>query len=156
MKERKDILLTGLWLERWNKGVVALSTIPRRLHRSNSRHGVSRMSSIKGHTLSSLIPLRFFKSEGEILRVRREDCTRVSEPVKWIDGSKRSGEGTVNSPARNIRKLPLVMAAHRAVSSSHLGMIKAWISEWMSNGIKRHLLFRCRRMFAFDTTQGLF
>ena len=41
-------------------------------HRSNSRDGVSRMSSIKGYTLSSLILLRFFKSEGEILRVRRE------------------------------------------------------------------------------------
>ena len=83
------------------------------------------MSSIKGHTLSSLIRLRFFKSEGEILRVSREECTRVSEQVKLIDGSKRSREGTVNSPTPRIRKLPAVMAAHRAVSSSHVGMIKA-------------------------------
>ena len=41
------------------------------LHSATSLDGASRMSSIKGQTLSSLTRLRFYKSEGEILRVRR-------------------------------------------------------------------------------------
>ena len=40
------------------------------------------MSSIKGQTLPSLIRLRFYKSEGEVLRARRKECKRVSEQVK--------------------------------------------------------------------------
>ena len=40
------------------------------------------MSSIKGQTLPSLIRLRFYKSEGEVLRARRKECKGVSEQVK--------------------------------------------------------------------------
>ena len=52
------------------------------LHSPTSTDGASRMSSIKGQNLSSLIRLRFYKSEGEILRSRREECKRASEQVR--------------------------------------------------------------------------
>ena len=52
------------------------------LHSATSLDGASQMSSIKGQTLSSLIRLRFYKSEGEILRVRREEYKRASEQVR--------------------------------------------------------------------------
>ena len=51
-------------------------------HSATSTNGVARMSSIKGQTLPSLIRLRFYKSEGEVLRARRKECKRVSEQVK--------------------------------------------------------------------------
>ena len=51
-------------------------------HSATSTDGASRMSSIKGQTLPSLIRLRFYKSEGEVLRARRKECKRVSEQVK--------------------------------------------------------------------------
>ena len=51
-------------------------------HSATSTDGVARMSSIKGQTLPSLIRLRFYKSEGEVLRARRKECKRVSEQVK--------------------------------------------------------------------------
>ena len=51
-------------------------------HSATSTVGVSRMSSIKGQTLLSLIRLRFYKSVGEILRARREECKRASEQVR--------------------------------------------------------------------------
>ena len=82
------------------------------------------MSSIKGETLSSLLRFRFLKSKGEILCARSRGMKPASEQVRLIDGSKRSREGTVNSSARSIRKLPAVMATHRTVPSSHVGMIK--------------------------------
>ena len=116
------------------------------LHSATSTDGASRMSSIKGQILSSLIRLRFYESEGEILRARREECKRASEQVRWIDGSKRSRERTVNSPALSIRKWPAVMAAHRTVSSSHVAMIKAWISERMSN-VSGIVSFGAEKMF---------
>ena len=52
------------------------------LHSATSTDRASRMSSIKGQILSSLIRLRFYKSEGEILRVRREEYKRASEQVR--------------------------------------------------------------------------
>ena len=51
-------------------------------HSATSTVGASRMSSIKGQTLLSLIRLRFYKSVGEILRARREECKRASEQVR--------------------------------------------------------------------------
>ena len=50
------------------------------LHNANSTDG--GMSSIKGQILPSLIRLRFYKSEGEILRARTEECKRASEQVR--------------------------------------------------------------------------
>ena len=50
-------------------------------HSATSADRASRMSSIKGQALPSLIRLRFYKSEGEILRARRKDCKRASEQV---------------------------------------------------------------------------
>ena len=52
------------------------------LHSATSTDGASRMSSIKGKILPSLIRVRFYKSEGEILRARREQFKRESEQVR--------------------------------------------------------------------------
>ena len=52
------------------------------LHGPTSTDGASRMSGIKGQILSSPIRLRFYKSEAEILRARREECKRASEQVR--------------------------------------------------------------------------
>ena len=52
------------------------------LHSATSTDGASQMSGIKGQILSSLIRLRFYKSEGEILGARREECKRASEQVR--------------------------------------------------------------------------
>ena len=48
-------------------------------HSATSTDGASRMSSIKGQTLPSLIRLRFYKSEEEILRAQRKQCKLASE-----------------------------------------------------------------------------
>ena len=52
------------------------------LHSATSTDGALRMSSIKGKILPSLIRLRFYMSEGEILRARREQFKRESEQVR--------------------------------------------------------------------------
>ena len=52
------------------------------LYSPTSTDGASRMSSIKGQILSPLIRLRFYKSEGEILRARTEECKRASEQLR--------------------------------------------------------------------------
>ena len=51
-------------------------------HSATSTDEASQMSSIKGQILPSLICLRFYKSEGEVLRARRKECKRVSEQVR--------------------------------------------------------------------------
>ena len=51
-------------------------------HSATRKDGASRMSSIKGQTLPSLIRLRFYKSVGEVLLARRKECKRLSEQVK--------------------------------------------------------------------------
>ena len=51
-------------------------------HSAISTDGASRMSSITGQTLPSLIRLRFYKYEGEVLCARRKECKRVSEQAK--------------------------------------------------------------------------
>ena len=111
------------------------------------------MSSIKGQTLSSLIRLRFYKSEGEILYARREECKRASEQV-----TKR-----IEKVLRKNCKFNRV--EHKEMTSGdggpwHCVIVTRGDDKGLNIGenveCKRYLLLRCRKMLAFDTTQGPF
>ena len=122
-------------------------------HSATSTDGASRMSSIKGQTLPSLIRLRFYKSEGEILRSRRKECKRASEQV-----NRR-----IEKVARKNCKFNRV--EHKEMTSgdggsSHRVIVTRRDDKGLNIGesveCKPYLLLRCRKMLAFDTTQGLF
>ena len=124
-------------------------------HSATSTDGVSRMSSIKGQTLPSLIRLRFYKSEGEVLRARRKECKRVSEQAK------RRIEKVARKNCRFNRVERKEMTSGDG-GPSHRVIVKRGDDKGLNIGdnveCKRYLLLRirCRKMLAFDTTQGLF
>ena len=122
-------------------------------HSATSTDGASRMSSIKGQTLPSLIRLRFYKSEGEVLRARRKECKRVSEQVKRRIEKVARKNCRFNRVERKEMNSGDGGPSHRVIVTR--GNDKGLnIAENME--CKRYLLLRCRKMLAFNTTQGLF
>ena len=122
-------------------------------HSATSTDGASRMSSIKGQTLPSLIRLRFYKSEGEVLHARRKECKRVSEQVK----RRIEKEARKNCRFNRVERKEMTSGDGGPL---HRVIVTRGDDKGLNIGenvkCKRCLLLRCRKMLAFDTTQGLF